>query len=470
MPQALLPMIPGGATSISDPISVVRQDGYWTYFCSLQPIFHHSEDDSRSFRMFTAQLVCQDACTQLQIIQAFGVSANSVKRSVRKYREGGIAAFYEPRRGRGPSVMTDNVKREAERLLHLDWTRADVADELGINGDPLSKAINQGRVSEPSRSHQQPRCDDPETVPSPPAAAPGPSGPTDRSTRSDADATAEMGTACTRPGERVLAAMGMLHGAPPRFEPCRDVSFGGVLCALPALAENGLFRHLKDCFPTLSGYYATLHVVILLAQMALCRIRTVERLQYEAPGELGKLMGLDRVPEVRCLRQKLTELSAKDAPEQWAGVLSRQWMEQCPEMTGTLYADGHVRLYFGDQTKLPRRYVARERLCLRGTTDYWVNDAIGQPFFAVERPIDHGLLEALRSDIVPRLLQDVPGQPTEQQLRADPNRFRFVIVFDREATAPPSSRRCGRITASPASPITSIRRTPGRTTGLRPPS
>jgi hypothetical protein len=34
-----------------------------------------------------------------------------------------------------------------------------------------------------------------------------------------------------------------------------------------------------------------------------------------------------------------------------------------------------VRVYHGDQTKLPRRYVSRERLCLRGTTDYWVNHA-----------------------------------------------------------------------------------------------
>lgn len=33
----------------------------------------------------------------------------------------------------------------------------------------------------------------------------------------------------------MLAALGMLRGAPARFEDRRDVSFGGVLCALPAL-------------------------------------------------------------------------------------------------------------------------------------------------------------------------------------------------------------------------------------------
>lgn len=75
-----------------------------------------------------------------------------------------------------------------------------------------------------------------------------------------------------------------------------------------------------------------------------------------------------------------------------------------------------MRVYHGSLTQLPRRYVSRERLCLRGITDYWVNDIQGQPFFVVERQVDSGLLEALRTDIVPRLLKDVPNQPTDQWL------------------------------------------------------
>ena len=62
--------------------------------------------------------------------------------------------------------------------------------------------------------------------------------------------------------------------------------------------------------------------------------------------------------------------------------------------------------------------------------------ALGLPFFSVERPIDHGMLEALRSDIVPQLLQDVPHQPTPEELEANPRRCRFVIVFDREGYSP----------------------------------
>ncbi len=424
MPQALLPLIPDGATRISERISVVQQEGTWTYFCGIEPIFQHPEHETRSFRMFTSQLVCQDACKQVDIVRAFGVSANSVKRNARKFHEEGIQGFYQSRKRRQGNVLTDEVLEQAQDMLSQGASRREVADELGVLADTLRKAINQGRLHQTA----------PDEKPTPSISS------SDKSDRSLEDASAEMGNACTRPEERVLASVGMLSGAPTRFEDCRDVSFGGVLCALPALEANGLFEHLKKSFPELSGYYTTLQVVTLLAYMALCRIKTVEQLQYESPGELGKLMGLDRVPEVRCLRKKLARLSQNEAPEQWAGLLSQQWLQTDAELSdvdsvGTLYVDGHVRVYHGKQTKLPKRYVSRDRLYLRGTTDYWVNNALGLPFFSVERPVDHGMLEAIESDIVPRLLEDVP-QPSQEELDADPHRCRFAIVFDREGYSP----------------------------------
>jgi len=429
IPQALLPLIAEGATRISDLISVARENDQWIYFCGAQPVFHHTETDRDSFRMFTAQLICQGACRQVDIVRAFGVSKNSLIRSAKKYRAGGVKAFYTPRATRGASVLTPEVSAQAQQLLGAGWSRREVAEEVGLKLDTLRKAIQQRRLTEPGPL--EPEDSAPGTAPAPPTPTA-----TDKSTRAVADAAAEMGTACTRPDDRVLAAFGLLNGAPTRFETCRDVSFGGVLCALPALAENGLFRHIHACLAQLRGYYSTLHVIVLLAHMALCRIKTVEQLQYQPPGELGKLSGLDRVPEVRCLRRKLAALSLDDGPKKWAGLLSRDWLEAAPELAGALYVDGHVRLYHGSQTALPRRYVSRQRLCLRGTTDYWVNDILGQPFFAVGRPIDHGLLEALRSDIVPRLLKEVPGQPTEEELEADRYRARFVILFDREGYSP----------------------------------
>ena len=84
----------------------------------------------------------------------------------------------------------------------------------------------------------------------------------------------------------------------------------------------------------------------------------------------SNLLGLDQVPEVRCLREKMADLSKGDHAGIWAAHLSKRWMSDNPDAAGTLYIDGHVRVYHGSLTKPPRRFVSRDRLCLRGTTDY----------------------------------------------------------------------------------------------------
>jgi hypothetical protein len=417
MSQQILPLIPRGATQINGLVSVYRDGTNWTYFLSTYPIYSHTENNRRMFRMVTAQLVDSGACRQIDIQNTFGVSKSSVIRSVNKLRSGGAEAFFVQRRGRrGGKVFKSDVLEQAQRLLDQGYLRKDAARELGIKCDTFRKAINDGRLIELRNSE---------------------SGLT-KSSRDVIDTAAAdgMGTACTRVGERILASLGKMVGAPVSFDRCLDVPKAGVLCVIPALLANGLFNGAKQFLGQVKGYYTIFHVLLLLAFMALCRIKTTEKFRGHTPGEFGKLLGLDRAPEVRCLRHKMDELSADQGAEKWAAHLSKYWMEHEPESVGALYIDGYVRVYHGQLTQLPRRYVSRERLCLRGITDYWVNDAIGRPFFVIEKQIDPGLLATLRDDIVPRLLQDVPNQPSEQQLKENPCLCRFVLVFDREGYSP----------------------------------
>ncbi len=246
-----------------------------------------------------------------------------------------------------------------------------------------------------------------------------------------------LGVATTRLEERLLASLGQLAAAPICFGAADDVPQGGVLCALPALLVLGLLRHSGEHFALPPGYYPLETIFLVIAFMALARVSSVEALRYEAPGEWGRLVGLDRIPEVRTLREKLTVLCAEGASvREWSGRLAREWMEAEPASAGTLYVDGHVRVYHGSLTALPRRYVARQRLCLRGTTEYWVNAMDGQPFFAVTAAADPGLLQVLEEQIVPRLLREVPGQPSAEELAADRYRARWVMIFDRAGFSP----------------------------------
>ena len=174
----------------------------------------------------------------------------------------------------------------------------------------------------------------------------------------------------------------------------------------------------------------------MLAFMALTRIKTIEGLRYCAPGEWGKLLGLDRAPEVRTLRGKIAHLAKDGQPEQWSADLCADWMKAQPEQATAFYIDGHVRVYHGRQTRLPRRYVARQKLCLRACTDYWVNAMDGQPFFVVYQDVDPGLIQVLERDILPRLEREAPNQPTQEELESNPLSHRFTLVFDREGYSP----------------------------------
>lgn len=227
----------------------------------------------------------------------------------------------------------------------------------------------------------------------------------------------------------------------PVFCCCHDVPNGGVLLALPALIAVGLLAHTARYFQLPRGFYRLDTIFLLLAFMALARLKSVEDLRYCSPGEWGKLLGLDRIPEAKTLREKIDNLSHCGEPREWAGELCREWMEMEPDSAGILYVDGHVRVYHGKQTELPRHYVSRQKLCLRATVDYWVNAMDGRPFFVVNKAVDPGLLQVLEDEIVPRLEREVPDQPSLFALAENPTLHRFTLAFDREGYSPAFMRR-----------------------------
>ena len=245
-----------------------------------------------------------------------------------------------------------------------------------------------------------------------------------------------MGRGATATLERLAASVGLLEEVAPRFAAALDVAKGGVLLALPALLVSGLLRHASSYFRLPKGFYGLKTIFLLLAFMALARLKSMEALRYCAPGEWGKLLGVDRAPEVRTLRVKLKHLADQEQALAWSGELCKEWMMEGAEDATVLYVDGHVRVYHGTTKQLPKHYIARERLCLSATADYWVNAMDGQPFFVVSQAVDPGLLQVLECDIVPRLEQDVPNQPSTEQLDADPLLHRFSVVFDREGYSP----------------------------------
>jgi hypothetical protein len=418
--QPFLPDFPEGAIKIGPSLSILKKEGLVTYFAGGDNYYSHPEGDLKAERFAFATLM-ENGHVRPRDLEGSPLffKHRTIMNWVEQLRGEGPGSFFRPRCSKNVPVMKLEKIAECERLFRDGKNVPKVAELVGIKESTLRKAIKRGAISQPLEGNGEPTKPDVSTTKA------------ERS-RADANAAAGMGTACVRVEDRVVAAMGLAESATAYFEPSCDVAMGGLLAGLPALCANGLLSGIGKFYQLPGGFYSCLHILLTMAFMALGRIRRPEGLRHVPPGEFGKVIGLDRAPEVRTLREKITLMANTGNPEAWMKELSLIWMHEDPDEAGYLYVDGHVRVYHGDKANLPRRYVSRERLCLHGTTDYWVNDALGRPFFVVSKAVSDGLADTLLKDIVPDLLKSVPKQPTTQQLEADPLLHRFAIVFDRE--------------------------------------
>ena len=310
-------------------------------------------------------------------------------------------------------IFTEEVKNKITSLHLSGHSTDEICEELSILKNTFLKAVSQDRLSLPSLPAELI-----DAVVS------------TKSSRSVLDDTSGMGKSCTNELSRVLASR---TGIPAQstFGNHFDLSHGGLLLALPSLIACGLLRHISR-FEAVDGYYTATHVFISLAFLMLLRVKKLEQADTVPAGELGRCLGLDRIPEVKTLRNRITNFCKVTDVEAWLSLLSRDWMQADKSLEGALYIDGHVNLYYGQQTQMPKRFVSRLRLCMSGSTDYWVNSQLGEPFFVVHKTINTGMISVLEEDIIPRLNRDVPNQPTQAELDANDQLHRYMIVFDRE--------------------------------------
>jgi len=290
-----------------------------------------------------------------------------------------------------------------------------ICEELGIKRDTVKKAIYQKRLVLP-RIRQSIEVA------------------TTKTQRNIQDDIQILGKGCTNVTSRVLSAF-TGEASKIEFANSIDVQHAGVLISIPALISQGLLRYESD-FDLVNAYYPTSSIFLSLAILSLLRIKTLSGVSSLPAGELGKALGLDRIPEVKTLRGRIARFCKKLDIREWSGKLSADWLSAFEELEAILYIDGHVNLYYGKDFSLPKRYVSRMRLSLSGTTDYWVNDALGQPFLVINKTINEGLIQNIKKEILPRLDKDIPSQPSELQLDQDKYLHRYMLVFDREGYSP----------------------------------
>ncbi|MHC1767239.1 MAG: putative transposase [Verrucomicrobiia bacterium] len=128
-----------------------------------------------------------------------------------------------------------------------------------------------------------------------------------------------------RRGDRLLASLGLLEDAPPLFGCGQAIPRAGVLLAVPALVRSGVFRCAQKIYGSIGpAFYGLRTSLLTLLLMALWRIKRPEGLKEYSPENLGRVLGLDRAPEVKTLRRKLSRLSHAGKAAQFGRALAEE--------------------------------------------------------------------------------------------------------------------------------------------------
>lgn len=392
---------------IINSLCTVKKEGavHVVYVAGLA--MHHWTDWDRMAEAYAmVGLVRCGYADQNDVARAFGYSTRTLRRDQDRFEAQGMAALGRSAGRPHGAQAAQNPWTQTARALHRKGlSLRNIAHRLGISKNTVSRWLAHLNIS----------------------SGMGPAGTETTSSHPIDDSFMAGLSVDPDPGhrllDRALARAGLLNDAEPIFIPGRRIPRAGVLLAVPALVHSGIFPVANEVYGHIGpAFYGLRTTMMALSLMAMLRIKRPEWIKEYAPVDLGRLLGLDRVPEVKTLRRKLSRLAELGKAEVFGRKLAERRVASHGRALGFLYIDGHVRIYHGKR-RLPKAHVTRMRMSLPATTDYWVNDKAGDPLFVVTAEVNAGLVRML-----PLLLKEV-------RVLIGPSR-RVTVVFDRGGWSP----------------------------------
>src|SRR6266568_4697945 len=372
--QVPLPLLPHDAAEIAPGVGVVAgPDGGGVVWVHGLATFAWDAGDEAARRLAAVQLVQLKAATQVQVAQAFGVIPVSVWRWAKALAGGGVAGLVPAAKGpQRASKLTPEVTGQIRELDRHGAGKAAIAAAAGVSESSVRNVLRPAADGVPAGQ-------DP--------AGTGVAG-TDAA---EPEVPPVLPDPVPRDGERALARFGLLgEGAVPVFTPGARYPLAGLLLA-------GVF-------------------------MALLREARAEGATRIPPEALGRVLGLDRAPEVKTIRRKLGELAAAGKAADLQLALARHHAAASPGTLGFLYIDGHTRAYFGKRD-IQKMHVTRLKFPGPATGETWVTGGAGDPLLVVMAEPSSSLAAQIR-DLLPDLRQ-IAGEGRKP-----------VLCFDRGGWSP----------------------------------
>lgn len=400
-----LPLVPAGAVPVADGIALAEEaSGCGSVFVWGQVTWTWQSDDPAARRLAAVQLVNARAATQREVAVAFGVNETTVWRWRGDYTTGGVEALVAGKKGpKGPSKLTEDKVADIVALRNEGRSLQEVASMTGVSPQSVRRA----------------------SAPSDAATATGEVAPS-----SGTSSLEPLARPVTRLVERQAARRGMLEEAAPRITEGASLPHAGALVILPALIGTGLLDAMAAVYGTgrrvkgvtRAAFYGLRSLVLCVVFASLLSEPRAEGLSRLDPVSVGRLLGLDRAPEVGRLRIRLAELAEEHKSDELAMTLARRHTDIHPEAVGIFYVDGHVRAYHG-RSEVPKAHVARMRIAMPAEVDTWVSDRFGTGLLVWQAPPGASLVGELK--VVANKLRDLLGPDA-----------RPTICFDRGGWSP----------------------------------
>ena len=428
--QPPLPLAPEDARPVGAAAAIVEDDAGGRVFVHGNLSYAWDVGDAAGRRFAAVSLMRIKAATQLEVAEAFAVTPATVRRWESRLADAGVAGLLAEAKGpKRKSKLTADTVAAIRRLREDGVSYRGIAADIGVSQGSVRNALVLADDDTPIEE----AC--PATTSDAPPEA-------EREVEPEREVEKECAAAISddppvpvlgevpvladpvdRSAERALAAFGLIPYAPPVFTGCARAPLAGLFLAVPALTATGLLDTAHTVYGGLpNGFYSLdtmLCESVFRALLGEARAQGATRID---PPALGRVLGLDRAPEVKTVRRKIGLLAGAGKAGDWIAAMARRHAEDRPEQAAVLYVDGHVRAYQGTRA-IAKTHVPRLKFPAPATVETWVSDAAGEPLLVVMAQPAASLASELR-----RLLPELRDMVGDDR--------RVLVGFDRGGWSP----------------------------------
>ena len=418
--QPSLPLVPADARPVGMAAAILEDDEGGRVFVHGNLAYAWDGGDTAARRFAAVSLMRIKAATQSEIAEGFGVSAATVRRWEALLADAGVVGLLgEPKGPKRRSKLTADTVAAVRRGRQQGLSYREIADEVGVSQGSVRNAIILTEQSLGAESACSATTSDASSELAP-APVPVPGDGVER----QCPAVPVLTEPLDRGAERVLAAFGMIPYAAPVFTGCARAPLAGLFLAVPALSATGLLETAHATYGAVfpDGFYSLDTMLCESVFRALLGAARAEAAGRIDPTALGRVLGLDRAPEVKTIRRKIKALAQAGKAGGWIAAMAARHLVARPQQAAVFYVDGHVRAYQGTR-KLAKTHVPRLKFPAPATVETWVADAAGDPLLVVMAEPGASLASELR-----RLIPDLRAMVGDER--------RVLVGFDRGGWSP----------------------------------